>query len=262
MKVLIIEDEAPASRRLRKLINEIDTTIEILAVLDSIESSVQWLEQNPAPEIIFMDIQLADGVSFDIFEQIQIQTPIIFTTAYDNYSLKAFKVNSIDYLLKPINKDELTQSIHKFRQLKSQFSADSYQQQIGNLLETLSANTTGQTKQTNYKNRFLVKLGDRLESVPEANIGYFQAKDKIVLLTTRQDKKYSVDYSLDDLERLLNPACFFRINRQFIVRIDAIQSIHNYFHGKLKIMLAPAVKDQDIIISREKSTQFKQWLDQ
>ncbi|OJJ15307.1 DNA-binding response regulator [marine bacterium AO1-C] len=256
MKVLIIEDEAPASRRLQKLIHEIDATIEIITVLDSIESSVNWLKQNPAPEIIFMDIQLADGVSFEIFEKIQIQTPIIFTTAYDEFSLRAFKVNSIDYLLKPINKEELTRSIHKFQQLKNQLSADNYQQQLGNLLETLQPN------KASYKNRFLVKLGDRLESVSEENIGYFQARDKMVLLITKQDKKYPVDYSLDDLERLLHPDYFFRINRQFIVRIDAIQSIHNYFHGKLKIMLSPAVADLDIVISREKSSQFKQWLDQ
>ena len=256
MKVLIIEDETPASRRLQKLIHDIDHTIEIITVLDSIETSVEWLRQNPAPEIIFMDIQLADGVSFEIFEKIQIQTPIIFTTAYDEFSLRAFKVNSIDYLLKPINKEELSQSIRKFQQLKSQLSTDVYQTQLGNLLETLQPN------KAHYKNRFLVKLGDRLESISEENIGYFQAKDKMVLLITKQDKKYPVDYSLDDLERLLHPENFFRINRQFIVRIDSIQSIHNYFHGKLKIMLSPNVADQDIVISREKSTQFKHWLDQ
>lgn len=256
MKVIIIEDEAPASRRLQKLIKEIDPSSEILAVLDSIESSVQWLQLNQAPEIIFMDIQLADGISFDIFDQIQIKTPIIFTTAYDDYSLKAFKVNSIDYLLKPVNKNELAQSIQKFQQLKNQFSVVNYQQQVSKLLSSL------QSEQVKFKNRFLVKLGDRLESVSESEIGYFQAKDKMVLLITSQEKKYPVDYALDDLERLLHPDFFFRINRQFIVRIDAIQSIHNYFHGKLKIMLKPSIKDVDIVISREKSTQFKQWLDQ
>ncbi|EAY26881.1 LytR/AlgR family response regulator transcription factor [Microscilla marina] len=261
MKVLIIEDEAPASRRLQKLITEIDPQIEVLEVLDSIEASVQWLGQHATPEVIFMDIQLADGVSFDIFEQVQIQTPVIFTTAYDNYSLKAFKVNSIDYLLKPINKTALTQSIEKYRQLKNQFSTSNYQQQIGNLLETLSLGATGQNNTNAYKNRFLVKLGDRLESVAESDIGYFQAKDKMVLLITQQNKKYPIDYSLDDLERLLHLAHFFRINRQFIVRIDAIQSIHTYFNGKLKVILTPEVQNQDIVISREKSTQFKQWLD-
>jgi DNA-binding LytR/AlgR family response regulator len=260
MKVLIIEDEAPASRRLQKLVQEIVPNAELMAILDSIETSVQWLNTHPAPELIFMDIQLADGVSFDIFEQVQIQTPVIFTTAYDNYSLKAFKVNSIDYLLKPINKDELRQSIDKYHQLKAQFSAVGYQQQIGNLLQTLSVGVE-QKQADSYKNRFLVKLGDRLESVAEGSISYFQAKDKMVLLVNQQNKKYPVDYSLDDLERLLNPSHFFRINRQFIVRIDAIQSIHTYFNGKLKIMLIPEVKDQDIIISRERSTQFKQWLD-
>lgn len=260
MKVLIIEDEAPASRRLQKLIEEIVPNAEVMAILDSIETSVQWLSTQPTPALIFMDIQLADGVSFDIFEQVQIQTPVIFTTAYDNYSLKAFKVNSIDYLLKPINRDELRQSIEKYHQLKAQFSSDNYQQQIGSLLKTLSMGAE-QKQVDNYKNRFLVKLGDRLESVAESSIGYFQAKDKMVLLVNQQNKKFPVDYSLDDLERLLNPAHFFRINRQFIVRIDAIQSIHTYFNGKLKIMLTPEVKNQDIIISRERSTQFKQWLD-
>jgi DNA-binding LytR/AlgR family response regulator len=255
MKVLIIEDELPAARRFRSLIEEIDPQIEILDVIDSVESAVKWLNHHQTPDIIFMDIQLADGLSFDIFEQVKIQSPVIFTTAYDEYALRAFKVNSIAYLLKPIDKDDLAESILKFKDLKNQFSQDNIHAiNLENLLQSFKLN------QKEYKNRFLVKLGDRLIPIADDEIAYFQADEKIVLLITTENKKYAIDFSLDWLEGQLNPAKFFRINRKFIANFRAIQSIHTYFNGKLKIYLSPEIKEE-VTVSREKSNEFKKWLE-
>lgn len=255
MKVLIIEDELPAARRLRNLIEEIDASIEIIEVIDSIESAVKWLNSHQTPEMIFMDIQLADGLSFEIFDKVTIQSPVVFTTAFDEYALKAFKVNSIDYLLKPIDKDELAKSIEKFKNLKQQFSENAQPNlHFENLLTSLKLN------QKFYKNRFLVKLGDRLIPVQTEEIAYFQADEKIVLLITRENKKYAIDYTLDALESQLNPKEFYRINRKFISHFQAIKSINNYFNGKLKIHLLPEIKEE-ITVSREKSSHFKEWLE-
>ncbi|NJK84365.1 MAG: response regulator transcription factor [Bacteroidia bacterium] len=253
MKALIIEDEAPAGRRLKKIIEEIDPGFKILDVIDSIESSVKWLKNHHMPDMIFMDIQLADGLSFAIFDQVEIQAPVIFTTAYDEYTLKAFKVNSIDYLLKPIDKEELKVSIRKFEQLKNQFA-----QVPSPNLETLLKSLHLDKKE--HKSRFLVRLGERLVSVPEHEIAYLYAEQKIVLLITNQNEKYAVDYSLDELEALLNPEVFFRLNRQFLARVQSIGSIYHYFKGKLKVKLLPEI-NQEVIVSREKSPFFKQWLD-
>lgn len=252
MKTLIIEDELPASRRLKSLIEEISTEIEVLAVLDSIEESVKWLNDNPKPDLIFLDIQLADGLSFEIFEQVEVSSSIIFTTAFDDYTLQAFKVNSIDYLLKPIDKEELQKSIEKFEQLKTQFSKESH---IQDLLKYINSD------KKDYKSRFLVKFGDKLLSILSENIAYFYAEDKIVLLITLEGKKYAIDYTLDQLESLLNPSTFFRLNRKFIAHFQAIGQIHQYFKGKLKIDLIPKT-EQEIIVSREKSPLFKKWLNQ
>lgn len=252
MKTLIIEDEAPAARRLQKLLLEVDPHLEVLEIIDSVEASVKWLRAHQMPELIFMDIQLADGLSFNIFEQVEIQAPIIFTTAYDEYTLQAFKVNSIDYLLKPIEINNLSQSIRKLSQLKNQFGGST--PNIEALLKSI------QTEKRAYKTRFLVKLGDRLVSVPEKDIAYFWAEQKIVSLITNEQKKYIVDYSLDELENLLDPDYFFRLNRQFLARIQSIQNIHSYFKGKLKVALNPS-NEAEVIISRERSSTFKKWLD-
>ncbi len=254
MKALLIEDEAPAARRLQQLLASTAPDLEVLAVMDSIESACNWFAQNAMPELIFMDIQLADGLSFEIFDQVKIQAPVIFTTAYDEYTLRAFKVNSIDYLLKPISQEELSQSLAKLRQWKSQFQGNTTPD-IEGLLKSL------QIDKKEYKSRFLVKLGDRLISVCEDQIAYFYAEQKIVILVTQDQKKYAVDYSLDELENLLNPGHFFRLNRQFIARIQSIQSIHQYFKSKLKVILAPEAP-QEVIVSRERSPIFKKWLDQ
>jgi two-component system, LytTR family, response regulator LytT len=257
MQVLIIEDENPASRRLKNLIQEIDKEINIVGIIDSIEETIKFINSQPTPELIFMDIQLADGLSFSIFEHVKVEAPIIFTTAYDEYTLQAFKVNSIDYLLKPIKKEELEKSLQKYQNLKKQFSQVPDNQGI-NFQALIKALQTTPTKE--YKTRFLVKMGERLISIPESEIAYFYADSKIVLLITQDNKKYAVDYSLDELENQLNPIYFYRLNRQFFTHFRAIQSVHNYFNGKLKIILKPEMKEE-ITVSREKSSDFKQWLD-
>lgn len=252
MKALIVEDEAPAARRLQQLIKENVPFLEVLAIADGINMAVKWLNSNPPPDLIFMDIQLADGLSFEIFSKTNISSPVIFTTAYDEYALKAFKVNSIDYLLKPIEKEDLVRSIDKLKRLKKQLlTSETFP--IEALLETLKLNK-------NYKSRFLVKIGEKLVSVSIDSIAYFISEDKLTFLVTTENKRYPLDYSLDDLDNMLDPKFFFRLNRQCLAKINSIQSIHNYFNGKLKLFLIPPTP-KEMIVSREKSAPFKQWLE-
>ena len=252
MKVLIIEDEAPAARRLITLIKEYDSTIEVVDTIDTVEASVKWLNNHEQPSLIFMDIQLADGLSFEIFNKVKINTPIIFITAYDEYSIKAFKVNSIDYLLKPLDKDSFNAAMEKYKSLKNIYSDESSLN-----FSDLLANISGKK---HYKSRFLVKLGERLISVNVDNIAYFTTEDKLTFLITKENKKYPMDYSLDDLDTMVDPEIFFRLNRQFLSKIASIQSIHQYFNGKLKLTLNPMI-NKDVIVSREKAGPFKQWLE-
>jgi two-component system LytT family response regulator len=254
MHVLIIEDEAPAARRLEQLIRQYDSTVSVSGVLESVGAAVRWLSSHPAPDLIFMDIQLADGISFDIFRQTEVKTPVIFTTAYDEYALQAFKVNSIDYLLKPIEQETLNESMRKYYQLKEQFI-----QPEPALLRDLMQSLQGGQKA--YKSRFLVKLGDRLVFIFTQQVAYFMAEDKLVFIVTSDNKKYNTDYSLDELENLLSPNDFFRINRQYITHIQSIKNIHHYFNGKLKLNLHPEPA-QEVLISRERAVLFKKWLDQ
>jgi DNA-binding LytR/AlgR family response regulator len=255
MNILLIEDEAPAARRLEKMILEIAPEANIVKVLDSVSTAIQFLQASPALDLVFTDIQLADGLSFEIFEQVEVRVPIVFTTAYDEYALRAFKVNSIDYLLKPIDKGELQKSIEKWRVLKNQFASDdSLQKNLSQILQQMQGN------KKEYKARFLVKMGEKLISVGEPEIAYFQAEEKIVFLHTTQGKKYILDYTLDDLEDVLNPQHFFRLNRQYIAHLHAIKSINTYFNGKLKIQLSPETTEE-VIVSREKSPILKDWLD-
>lgn len=257
MKILIIEDEIPAFRRLQKMILELLPEAEILEIIDSVEYAIEWFAQKISVELIFMDIQLADGLSFEILEKVKVQTPIIFTTAFDEYTLKAFKFNSIDYLLKPINQEELGQSINKFRNLQPYFNPEHNQVNIEHFLESIRNQGN-----TNYKSRFLVKIGDKFISVPQEEIAYFFTEDKTVFLMKNTQEKYIVDYSLEELEDLLSPQNFFRLNRQCIAQFSAIDSIHQYFKSKLLVKLKPKFPQEEVIVSREKSSVFKKWLDQ
>ncbi|MGE5679536.1 MAG: LytR/AlgR family response regulator transcription factor [Bacillota bacterium] len=254
MKVLIIEDEAPASRRLQKLLNEIDPAIEVLESLDSVDSSVRWLKSHPAPELIFMDIQLSDALSFEIFQNVNVDCPVIFTTAYDEYAIQAFKVNSIDYLLKPIDSDDLSRSLAKYRKIKDAYSVNYKAGEIAELLKTLTPS------QPVYKSRFLIKIGTNLLIIQSPEVAYFYVSNKLTYLVTFHGKKHVVDYTLDELEELLDPADFFRANRSYIININVIDNISSVFSGKLKVKLRLKT-EEDIIISREKTSPFREWLD-
>ena len=249
MRVVIVEDEAAASRRLKKLLHEINPAIEVLQELDSIETSLEWLGMGHEYDLLLLDIHLADGSSFEIFEHIEIEKPIIFTTAYDEYAIKAFKVNAIDYLLKPIKKAELSKAIERFESLRK--NSDS---SLKNLLKSLKPENS-----SNYQKRFLIRIGQNIKVVEVNDAAYFYTEDKITFLITQAGKRYPVDYSLEKLDSTLNPQKFFRINRQFIINIDAIQDMYAYSKSRVKIGLNPP-SDFDTIVSTERSPRFKKWL--
>ncbi len=246
MNVLIFEDERLNAERLEDLIRRYDSSVEILAVLDSVQQGIEWLTKNPAPELIFMDIRLSDGISFELFDKVNIDSSVIFTTAYDEYALRAFKVNSVDYLVKPIDFNELKAAMDKFRKIKMHLPAE--------LMRSI-LNQVG----TKYKQRFLVKIGDQLKNIHTKDIAYFIYEDGLAIAVTMNKSSLPVDYSLDQLEQLLNPAEFFRINRKIISRIDSIGKIHVYFNGRLKVELNPPL-NEDIIVSRERVGRFKEWM--
>lgn len=250
MQILIIEDENPAAKRLIKLVKEQLPDSEIHGNLDTITASVDWLKNHPEPDLIFLDIQLADGISFEIFEKIKVNSPIIFCTAFDQYAIKAFKLNSIDYLLKPVDPQELGQALKKF-QAGRKVPAITLDQ-IKNLLQPV---------QKTYKNRFLVKVGERIQTIDSQEIGFFFSEDKVTLLQTRQGKKYIIDYTLDEVEEMIDPEHFFRLNRKYISAINAIKEVFTYSNSRLKIHLENCT-DNDILISREKMSPFKSWLGQ
>ncbi|MFB6317168.1 LytR/AlgR family response regulator transcription factor [Saccharicrinis sp. FJH54] len=249
MKVLIIEDEHFAAEKLEQMVLEINPSISVAAKTGSIKESVKWLMNNSV-DLIFLDIQLSDGISFSIFEQVMINTPVIFTTAYDQYAIKAFQLNSIAYLLKPIRRIELEESLQKYQTLKSAFSID---------FETLLANIQG--REPDYKKRFLIQLGEKIRKVEIGEIAYFFVLEKAVYLRTFQGKSYPVDYTLDKLESLINPEKFFRINRKYIVSIESINNMVAYSRSRVKLELIPVADDErDTIVSIDRSGDFKKWL--
>lgn len=251
MKVLIIEDEQIAASRLVEMLRELDRTIEVVRILDSVESSIEYLESGPLLDLVFMDIELGDGRSFDIFEEVKIDTPIIFITAYQEHSLTAFKQNSIDYLLKPLHRAELDAAISKFKKFHNQaVSIDR------NLLEILKGKGSTEVQK---KKRFLAKLGTRLISIPVENIAYFYTREKFQYIKTLENEDLMIDKPLDEIEEELDSEIFFRANRQFIVNYNNIEKVHSWFSGKLKVQVSP-VSYEEIIISRLKATEFKKWL--
>lgn len=261
MKVLIIEDEELAVRKLSKLIKEIDPAIQIVGTAASVQASVSWLEANApgqpsAPDLILMDIELADGQSFEIFEQTAVTAPVIFTTSYDEYALRAFKVNSIDYLLKPIKRQELEASLQKYRRLNMETPAEPTSQLS---IDALVQQLRQQVMSTDYRRRFLVRHVSQWVPVDVADIAYFYSEGGVSLFRTRSNQKYPVDYTLDELEAMLDPGQFFRANRQYIVDINSVQQIHPYFNNKLKLTLKP-IPDDEVLVSRERATDFKKWM--
>lgn len=253
MNILIVEDEYLAAEKLEAQIKKYDPKINIVGSIDSIRGAVKWFGSNPCPDLMLLDIHLSDGNSFEIFKKVDVKCPVIFTTAYDEYAVKAFKVNSVDYLLKPITFEELSASIDKYKAL--------YQEQkpakTGFDIESLMA--VLQQDQHKYKTRFLVKSGQKIRSVHIEEIAYFYAEDKIVFLLTKNGQRFISDYTLDTLETMLDPDQFCRINRQFIVHIDAVDEVHPYLKGRLKVYVKPAI-DKEILISNERAGAFKEWL--
>ena len=249
MKALIIEDETLAAQSLQKLISEVAPDTEVIGVLQSIEESVAWFDENPVPDLIFMDIHLADGSSFAIFDKTDITCPVIFTTAYDEYALKAFEVSSIDYLLKPINRNDLTRAMNKYNALVGEKTDNN------NAIETLLSHI-GLKK--NYKSCFLVPERDKLVPLPTANIAYIYIEDKSVKTIALDGHTYYMSQTLDEIMNQLNPVDFFRANRQFIVSRKAIKDMTIWFGNKLSLNLLVKIPE-DIIISKAKVAEFKNW---
>lgn len=256
MKILIIEDEKPAAQRLESLVLNRDGKIEVLAKLDSVKSSIHWFTTNAQPDLVFMDIQLADGLSFEIFEHIKVAAPIIFTTAYDEYALKAFKVNSIDYLLKPIDAEDLNAAFEKLNRLSS--SDKNGSDNPMNSLEQINQAVQMLTRQ--YKNRFIIKIGEHIKAVSIDDILFFFSRDKATYCTTEEGKNYLLDYPIQDLVNLVDPKKFFQINRKYIISLKAINDMVSFSNSRLKILLKNS-EDDDVIVSRERVQDFKKWLD-
>ena len=255
MNVLIIEDESLSARRLEKMLNEYDPTIQVLAKLPSVNKSLRWFSEHQAdtpPDLVFMDIHLEDDNAFRIIEETQLALPVIFTTAYDQYALQAFKANSIDYLLKPINADELKAALDKFRRVQSTHSPAS-SLNVDALVQLLQQPTTA------YKDRFMVNIGPKIQSIPTDQIAYFYYEEKATWLQTYEGRPISIEYSLEKLATVLNPQWFFRVNRAFLVGLNAIKTIHTYSGSKLKLDLRPEPR-QEVFVSADRFTDFKTWL--
>jgi two-component system LytT family response regulator len=254
MKILIVEDEELAAERLAQLVKEIEPDAEIHGPLDTVTAAVAHLKTDPVYDLILLDIQLADGKSFSIFEECKVVIPVIFTTAYDEYALQAFELNSIDYLLKPVNREKLKSSLDKFRKLKEYYGAENPNSQLYEMIRYLRI-----PEKSAYKDRFLISKGDAMVPVKVSGIACFYAEDKEVFLMTKDNKRYIIPYSIEELSTKLDPKLFFRVNRQFIISADDIHKVHNYFNFKLKVELNSDPK-LEIIVSRSKTLAFKAWM--
>ena len=250
MNLLIIENEKPAADRLIRVLMKIDKSITVLGVIETVEEAINRLQENPQPDLILMDIQLDDGLCFEIFETINIEIPVIFTTAFDEYTLKAFKVNSIDYLLKPIDEELLKTALTKFKKLYA--DKDPFKRDFKQLLYEF---------RNQYKSRFLLKIGEKYRSVTTGEISHFHISERSVFLCDNHGKDYGIDYSLEQLQTMLDPRKFFRINRECIVNIDAISLMYSYSSSRLQLTLKEKEKSELFVVSRDKVTEFKRWID-
>jgi DNA-binding LytR/AlgR family response regulator len=249
MKLLLIEDEPASAQRLKKLIEEIEPDVVVLDILDSISSSVEWLNTHTEPDLVLSDIHLADGLSFEIFRQVSLSCPVIFTTAFDQYAIQAFKLNSIDYLLKPIKRTELAEALKKFR--KMQAAAPQFD------LSQLAAMMGKQEKE--YLKRVIIRLGHQIKVVEIKDVAYFYIDEKIVFGVTFNKDRYPMDLSLDQLEKQLDPERFSRINRAFIISLESIDTMITYSKARIKIKLKPPC-ELESITSTERSAEFREWL--
>ena len=256
MKILIVEDEDLAVKKLKKTLLSVDESATVVGETDSIKSTIGWLENNSAPDLILMDIELADGQSFEIFNHVQVKSPVIFITSYDEYALKAFKVNSVDYLLKPVQKEDLQAALEKYRTMKNLYKTEAEPSiSIDVLVKELQQKL--QTK--DYRKRFLVKHGQKLVSVEVDEIAYFFSDGRLNFFKTNDNRKFVVDYTMDELNEMLDPDRFFRISRSFFISVNSVAQIHDYFGNRLILHLKPET-DKEAIVSREKVTDFKTWL--
>lgn len=251
MKVIIIEDEKPAAEKLVKAINKANSSIEIVKVLDSIQSAVDWLNEHTHPELIFMDIELGDGLSFRIFEEVKMNVPVIFCTAYDEYWQEAFEHNSIEYLLKPVKQEKLEAALMKYEKLRQYFSSNFQQLQHWHRHPV----------DNSYKKRFLVKRGSDYVSIRTSDIAYFYATHKLVCMVDNRNQKFLLDQSLSEIEKQLDPSLFYRVNRKYLLQQNAIKKIRSYPKSKLQLELDPALQEE-IIISQENVAAFKEWMGQ
>jgi two-component system, LytTR family, response regulator len=252
MKILIIEDEALAAKDLKRLLKELEPDIHILEVLKSVADSIKWFQQHEKPDLIISDIQLSDGISFEIFEKVNTNTPIIFTTAYDAYAIKAFKVNGIDYLLKPIDEEQLRVSLKKFRLLKE---SSVYNEQVKQLLNSY----LNKTEEKKYRERFLAELRNSIIPIATENIATF-CKDELIYIHTFDQQKLICDArTLDEVEHLVDPKSFYRANRQYIININSVDKIKSTYKGLTVVLKSPV--NQEVDISREKAADFKRWLE-
>ena len=250
MNILIIENEKPAADKLIRLLMKIDKSINILGVIETVEGAINRLQENPQPDLILMDIQLDDGLCFEIFETANIDIPVIFTTAYDEYILKAFKVNSIDYLLKPIEEGLLNSALTKFKKLYA--DKDPFKRDFKQILFEF---------RNQFKSRFLIKIGDKYRSVPIGEISHFHINERSVFLSDLQGKDYGIDYSLEQLQTMLDPRKFFRINRECIVNLESISLMYSYSSSRLQLTLKNMEKSDLFVVSRDKVSEFKRWID-
>ena len=249
-KILIIEDEQPAAKRLEKMLSEIAPDFEIVERCDSIESSVQFFKTGNMPDLVMLDVQLGDGLSFEIFKQVEVSCPVIFTTAYDEYAIKAFELNSIDYLLKPISKEKLERSIEKYKKLSMQ-TVQADWKTLASLMDK---------EKREYKQRFLVYMGEHLHSVQTSDIAYFYSIEKSTFITTKLGKSFSIDLSLEKLEGMLSPKDFFRVNRQYITSFDSIKKMNILSKSRIKLTMEPLSGDE-VLISNGRTRDFREWLD-
>ncbi|WP_283640321.1 LytR/AlgR family response regulator transcription factor [Mesonia mobilis] len=251
MRTIIIEDEKPSARRLERMLEKLNVPVEQL--LHSVNDSIQWLLENEQPDLIFLDIQLSDGLSFEIFEEIEVESAIIFTTAYDEYALKAFKLNSVDYLLKPIDEEELETALKKYR---SKFvNNNELTANLSELKKLLGSENSAKT----YKKRFTVKVGQHLKMFPVDQIECFYSENKGTYLHTKDNRSYLLETTLENLEAELNPEKFYRVSRKFFVNINAIEDMVSYTNSRLKVKLNN-FDEQEIIVARERVKDFKEWL--
>lgn len=257
MKVYIIEDEIPAAEKIERLLKRYDEQIEIVGRAMSIKEAVEWVKHDGDADLLMMDIQLTDGLSFEIFQEVELEIPVIFTTAYNEYAIEAFKANSIDYLLKPISFDAIAEAIDKFKKLKKRLSEEG-NVEANSVIDLQSA--LQMLSKREYKTRFMVKIGEHIKSVTTEQIDLFYAEGRNAFIVNKEGRRLIIDYKLETLEEMLDPKKFFRVNRTFIIEIDAIKDVLVYSNSRLKIILNQEF-DREIIVSREKVNAFKTWFD-